>query len=328
MAKIETHLPLKDAFEWRHKTTLDDAIEVSSVIFHSERRMVLGLLYFALTPVWVSLANPWISGLGLTSSALILLMGDFLAMRRLKPKKLFICRDGVGLKNETTFKTIAFEAIQKVRIQPQIIMIDDGSTRLFLTRARYPKPVIDGLIQILQAEGHTGTAYPYRIYFTPEKIVVEETANHENLSTHERFLKMYRYYEEVAWDTLAFSGTKLLGLKRLKDRTAAVTFKSIKVSATHPSNGAMKTQKTDAGILVFNAFEVTSLTREDVPVEKPFKTLRTLIENMRIESITHAPDGTHTMTLEKAGTHFTLNFQAAALYVGFNAFEGDAWYRL
>lgn len=328
MAKIESTLPLKDAFEWRHKTTLDDALEVSAAIYHTERRIVLALLFTALAPVWLLVTTPWVMAAGLLTSATLLALGDFLAMRLLKPKRLFICRDGVGLENEQTFKSIAFEAIQKVRIQPQFIVIDDGSTRIFLTRARYPKPVIDGLIQILKAEGHTATAYPYRIYFSPDKIVVEETAQHENLSTHEKFSKTYRYYEKVDWDTLDFSGTQLYGLKRLKDRTAALTFKSIKVGATHPSNGAMKTQKTDAGILVFNAFEVTQLTHAGVALDKPFKTLRTLIESMRIASITHAGDGTHTMNLEKDGTHYALSFQAEALYVGFNAFEGDAWYRL
>ena len=328
MAKIETTLPLKDAFEWRHKTTLDDAFTVSSVIYHQERRVVFGLLFIALIPVWLLVGQMNGILLGLISTAGLLGIIDVWLTRHLKPKRLFICRDGLGLDDEKSFKTIEFKAIQKVRIQPQLIFIEGSDTRFYLARARFPKPVMDGLIQIFKAEGLTGTAYPYRIYFTPEKIVVEETAAQEVLSVHERFSKKYRYYAEVAWDTLDFSGTKLTGLKRLKDRTAAITFKSVKATATHPSNGAMKTQKTDAGILVFKAFEVIGLHAAETSVEKPFKTLRTLIEDMRIIKIEQTADHTHTATLEKSGTSYTLTFQADALYVGFNAFEGDAWYRL
>lgn len=328
MAKMDPTLPLKDAFEWRHKTTLDDALEVSSVIYHHERRMVLMLLFVALIPVWALLGSVQGIALGLGITAITMGLIDFWASRHLQSKRLFICRDGLGLEAKKSFKTIEFQSIQKVRIQPQFIFIEGKDTRIYLTRARFPRPVIDGLIQIFKAEGLSGTAYPYRIYFTPEKIVVEETADQEELSVHDRFSKKYRYYAEVAWDMIAFSGAKLTGLKRLKDRTAAMTFKSIKVLATHPSNGAMKTQKTDAGILVFKAFEVVSLHAGETVVEKPFKTLRTLIEDMRIVALNQTAEKSHTMTLEKAGTAYTLAFQADALYAGFNAFEGDAWYRL
>jgi len=328
MAKKHRQGSLKDTFEWRHKTTLDDFLEVEPTHDARERRLIIGLFWVSLLPFLWTL-NPWpLQGAFFFGITLAALAVDFGLNRMFASPSIFICRDGIGVVHKESFHSLEYAAITHVEEGPDALSLVAENARIDLRISHYPKAIIAGVREILNAEGHLGEAYPYQIYFTPDEgIRVEETASSDALSTHERLSKQYRYYEAVEWNALQLEGTRLLKLKRLKDRTAALEFQSTTVTSEHPSNATMTPQKTDGGALVFNAFEVDALKSSTQTIDKPFKTLRSMIEGMQIESVQHVDLTTHVITLKKDATLWTLSFEAASLYVGFNALESDDWYR-
>ena len=328
MAKPSEAAWFKDTYEWRYKTTLDDTLTVEKLSHPQERRLIMGLLWIALSTIIVTILPALTGVLVSVFMGVAVGLSDVVLSARITPDTLFICREGLGLKTGSTFLTIPFIDIQHVSTDAQKLVIQRENAELSVSKRDYPPHVFEGLKQIMQAEGFLGQAYPYRIYFTPDHIAIEEKPASKELSTHERFSKHFRYYDETTLDTLDLANTRLLGLKRLKERTAAIEFKSIKVLRAHPSNEAMKQQKTDRGMLVFSAFEVVSLTVGATLIAKPFKTLRDLIHGMTLKAVLKESGKTYVMTMENSEKMYQLRFTATALYVGFNALESDTWYRV
>lgn len=328
MAQAQSKDHLKEIYEWRYKTTLADTYHTQKRIpikkFSALSSLILiayGLSVWVLFTAWTRLS---FIALGTLMTAVILYR---LSHPKLPPE-LFVCREGLGLLTHQTFKTIPFQAINTAEITDHSIHIESLDTTIHLRKEDYDPVAIEGIIAILKAEGFGGTKYPYHLYFTPKKIVLEENPDVENLSTHERFKKMYRYYEEVSWEDIEIVGAKMRSLKRLKDRTAAITFKSIKALTGHPANPALTDQKTDEAIVVFNAFEVIHLKKGDTVIEKPFTTLKDVIKDTTVQAIHRSPDGSWQLAFTSLQGTYVLTFTSTLLHTGFNALEEDAWYHI
>lgn len=318
---------LKEIYEWRHKCTLSDTLIFKRSFFMSKTLYTaIGLFTLGIVILMLStMGASGVFGLGtgmLIVSLVLFLIGLFNALN----SQIFICKEGLGIHSKRQFKTVPYKDILAVELFEEKIKLTSKSQTLWIPFKGFDESAVDGLKSILRAEGFGGEPYPYALFFNDQKIILEAKEDPFLVQVFDKFKEKFRYFHP-GLDHLEIAQRFLTRFQHLSDQSGVFHLKSVKVLKSHPLNAPMQDQKTDAAVLIFTDFKLTSLTHNGRTLKSPYKTLRKLLHRSKIVK---GQASIHRMEIDFMSEKllYKITFTYGKVYAAWNAFEKDAWYQI